>query len=173
MNAKRCTQCGIVKPFSEFYKDKRNKDGLIGCCKKCSVVFSRNYDKRNPTNAVDKVKRWIRNNRNKYLEYEKQRKRKAYYKNLEKSRLQGVINSNKRSASKKGNGGTFTVEEWIEIKNKYGNKCLRCGRSDVKLTMDHVTPISLGGRHEKENIQPLCKSCNSSKKATIYDYRQF
>ncbi len=32
---KFCTKCGNLKPLSEFYKDKRNTDGLKSQCKTC------------------------------------------------------------------------------------------------------------------------------------------
>ena len=65
--------------------------------------------------------------------------------------------------------GTFTDAEWIEIKKAYNNICAICKRPEpeVKLTIDHIIPISKGGPNTKENIQPLCKSCNSSKGAKI------
>ncbi len=33
-----------------------------------------------------------------------------------------------------------------------------------KLTMDHVVPISRGGKSTKGNIVPCCKECNTKKK---------
>ena len=32
------------------------------------------------------------------------------------------------------------------------------------LTMDHVVPLSRGGKSRKGNIVPACKSCNNKKK---------
>jgi len=32
---KRCTACGQVKRLGDFYKDARNKDGLMSRCKDC------------------------------------------------------------------------------------------------------------------------------------------
>ena len=32
------------------------------------------------------------------------------------------------------------------------------------LTMDHVVPLSRGGKSKKGNIVPACKACNSKKK---------
>jgi 5-methylcytosine-specific restriction endonuclease McrA len=57
------------------------------------------------------------------------------------------------------------------IYSKYGKKCLCCGSED-KLSLDHITPIQKGGKDEVENLQPLCKSCNSRKGIQIIDYRQ-
>ncbi len=42
-------------------------------------------------------------------------------------------------------------------------KCAAC-EIDHDLTIDHVHPLSKGGKHEIENIQVLCRSCNSKKK---------
>lgn len=71
------------------------------------------------------------------------------------------------------NGGTFTLQEFLDLCDRYGNCCLACGRSDVKLTADHVVPVSAGGWNGISNIQPLCRPCNSSKNARTIDYRYF
>ena len=42
--------------------------------------------------------------------------------------------------------------------------CLACGTKD-DLTLDHVVPLALGGADSEDNIQVLCRSCNSSKGA--------
>ena len=57
------------------------------------------------------------------------------------------------------------------ICNQYGNKCLCCGRADVKLTVDHVIPLSRGGADSVKNIQPLCHVCNAKKHTRKTDYR--
>ncbi len=38
---KVCTQCGVEKELSEFYKDKTRKDGLRRWCKDCCKVYNR------------------------------------------------------------------------------------------------------------------------------------
>ena len=77
----------------------------------------------------------------------------------------GTKKYKERKAKIKENEGTITFKEWDDLKNKYNHSCLRCGRKkpDIKLTMDHIIPVSLGGRNSIDNIQPLCKSCNSYK----------
>ena len=43
-----------------------------------------------------------------------------------------------------------------------GRKCVNCGTSK-KLTLDHIIPVSKNGKNKLENMQVLCRSCNSSK----------
>lgn len=78
--------------------------------------------------------------------------------------------SHKRRAAIKGNGGSFTVQEWEELCIKYNHRCLCCGEAK-SLTIDHVIPVSKGGSSNISNIQPLCKSCNDSKGTNTFDYR--
>ena len=77
---------------------------------------------------------------------------------------------NNRRAKKRGNGGSYTGEEFIALCNKYDNRCLDC-RKIKPLTADHVIPVSKGGTSNIDNIQPLCRSCNSKKQDKHIDYR--
>ena len=37
--------------------------------------------------------------------------------------------------------------------------------------VDHVVPLSKGGMHEDGNLQPLCRSCNGSKRNRVFGPR--
>lgn len=65
----------------------------------------------------------------------------------------------------------YTEEDWEALKARYDYRCLRCKRQEpeIELTADHVDPK---GPRGIENIQPLCRSCNSSKGAQHIDYRK-
>lgn len=39
-----------------------------------------------------------------------------------------------------------------------------CGFAPEALTMDHLVPISRGGKASRNNVVPACKDCNSRKK---------
>ena len=46
-------------------------------------------------------------------------------------------------------------------------KCKEKGLLVVATVVDHIDPISNGGdAWDKENLQPLCKTCHNSKSAT-------
>ena len=47
--------------------------------------------------------------------------------------------------------------------------CHYCNREvgRTKLTMDHVVPLSRGGKSRKGNIVPACKECNNKKKSML------
>lgn len=78
----------------------------------------------------------------------------------------------KRLDYAKANGGRLSSRQWVRLCAKYGNRCLCCGARDLPLTIDHVIPLSKGGRHAASNVQPLCRPCNAAKGDTIADYRE-
>lgn len=73
-----------------------------------------------------------------------------------------------------GAGGSYTFDEWYNLCEFYEFHCLKCRKIFPfgSLTVDHVKPISKGGTSFIENIQPLCKKCNSSKNDKETDYRK-
>nr|DAO63789.1 MAG TPA: HNHc [Caudoviricetes sp.] len=83
----------------------------------------------------------------------------------------GVTNRSKRLAEARAKG-THTKSEWDEMRNFFGY-CVKCGKSaeDVELVKDHIIPIYQGGSDSITNLQPLCRSCNSSKGPDSKDYR--
>lgn len=47
--------------------------------------------------------------------------------------------------------------------------CHYCGGrfSPKELTMDHIVPISKGGKSTRGNVAPCCKECNTKKKSKL------
>lgn len=64
---KKCSQCGIEKSDSEFYKSKNNRDGLQSECKECHNSYMTEYRKN--TKYKECQRRWIKSD--KYKEYRK------------------------------------------------------------------------------------------------------
>jgi HNH endonuclease len=43
-----------------------------------------------------------------------------------------------------------------------GGRCRKCRRA-INLEIDHIVPVSKGGRTEESNLQILCRRCNRAK----------
>lgn len=127
----------------------------------------------------DYVKKQLTANR-KYWRDNKEEMKKMN-KKWRKNNLDLVLFSNrKRMLKLKGVEGCHTIKEWKELKSKY-NLFGRYGISEdqlkekwevinkgfIKLTKDHIVPISKKGTDYIKNIQPLCVSCNSKKRDKI------
>ena len=68
----------------------------------------------------------------------------------------------------KNKGRDLRRSQWWKNRRSSG-RCHYCSHSfPVKeLTMDHVVPLSRGGRSVKSNVVPCCKECNSQKKNSL------
>ena len=82
------------------------------------------------------------------------------------------LNSQYRARKRKAEG-SYAFGEWELLKKQYGYRCPSCGRpeSEIKLTPDHIIPLSKGGSNYIENIQPLCRSCNCKKHTNMKKYQ--
>lgn len=58
-----------------------------------------------------------------------------------------------------------------EVLRRDNHACRYCGASapDVKLTIDHVTPVALGGTDTADNLVTSCGPCNSGKTSSAPD----
>lgn len=71
----------------------------------------------------------------------------------------------RRKVNIRKNGGFHSRAEWYNLKAQCNWMCVSCGRAEpqIILTKDHIIAVSRGGSDNIENIQPLCRSCNSKK----------
>ena len=172
---KVCTTCKVEKSFDNFYKDKRKKDGLYPRCKDCHNNTTKNYyvnnlevvkerQKNYRTNNKDKLgvinQNWRDNNRDRIARTSSAwaknnvEKRRGYW---QKYRSLKVANS-------------FEINN-SEIEKLYKSDCFYCGAPE-DITLDHVVPLSRGGRHSIGNIVPACGKCNYSKNnKTIVEWK--
>lgn len=69
-------------------------------------------------------------------------------------------------------GGHHSRQDWENLKVAHDYTCLCCKRQEpeIKLTRDHIISVSKGGNNDIENIQPLCRSCNSRKQTRSIRY---
>lgn len=94
---------------------------------------------------------------------------------LKEKRKMKSFYQRRREIRKKNNGGNHTIFQWKELCKKNQNTCLHCGKKEpeIKLTEDHIIPLSKGGSDSINNIQPLCMPCNRKKgnhNITVQEY---
>jgi len=144
--------------------------------------YQAEWRRLNPDRVKEKYNRW----RAAHIESARENSRKWHLNNPERTKenksryykenpIQAAIEKSKRRSRKIIAGGFFSVKEFEELKDYYDDKCLCCNKKelDVKLTPDHVLPLSRGGDNTISNIQPLCKLCNCKKHSKYIDYRPF
>jgi 5-methylcytosine-specific restriction endonuclease McrA len=189
---KKCNKCGKVKLVVHFPKDKQKKDGLYPDCKICHNKYNKKWCDNNREKVRETVRRWKKNNPEKVREesriywennrekhsensrnwYNNNRKKlppiRAAWRKNNPDKVRAI--KHRYRARKAGGGGSFTEKEWQELCANYDYRCLCCGEKKP-LEADHVMPVAKGGTSNIDNIQPLCKSCNTSKRTKIVDYR--
>jgi hypothetical protein len=68
-----------------------------------------------------------------------------------------------RASQLRRNGGQHTQAQFVAKCAQFLNCCALCRTPNASLTRDHIVPVSMGGSDDISNIQPLCRTCNSSK----------
>jgi hypothetical protein len=93
MNQKECTKCKVIKPISDYNKDKSKSDGLYSSCRICYAIYKKSYYDRNKKNVIKKVAEWgnkniekVRVNKLKYSKSEKGRQVMRTYSKLNKNK---------------------------------------------------------------------------------------
>ena len=149
----------------------QNKDKIL--------AKQRQYYIANRKARLVAVKAYILGHKEKYAEYQRgygrtEAKRESRRKSYRRHREKYYAAVEQRRARKRQIPGSYSAEQWIALKERYGNRCLCCGKHEpeVVLTVDHVVPITHPeSSGEIGNIQPLCKACNVRKGTKIIDYR--
>lgn len=70
--------------------------------------------------------------------------------------------------------GTHTPEQWLEVLEQYNYRCVQCGCTPVgRPCKDHIVPIYQGGSDAIDNLQPLCRECNTSKGRETFNWAEY
>ncbi len=70
--------------------------------------------------------------------------------------------------------GTHSDGEWLAIVAHFDSRCVRCGcRPDPRPCKDHIVPIYQGGSDAAENLQPLCRECNTAKGPCSFNWAAY
>jgi 5-methylcytosine-specific restriction endonuclease McrA len=165
-NQKYCVQCGPEGNRVRAAKWAKENPEKV-------KAKEAKYCKANPEKRKAKDLKWARENtiRKKttdarryaaHPEISKELNSKWYKEHPEQARFKCAT----RRAGKYANtpiSELLTSTEWLAILAEAAGRCAYCGK-EAKLTLDHVIPLSKGGKHSASNVVPACLRCNSSKK---------
>lgn len=70
--------------------------------------------------------------------------------------------ANRRRHGRKIAGAGIPVAQIRALRAEHHNLCAYC-RAEKATTLDHVLPLSRGGKHEIGNLLPACRKCNFTK----------
>lgn len=181
-DGKICPKCGEWKLLIDYHKNRNRPDGLTYYCKSCACSASRLWNDKNTDYRIIRDREYRRlhprpKSTRKKLSSEDQRLHRTIYarkwrkQNREAYRAINRRVSRRHWHRKRAAVGTYTEAEWQALCAQHHYCCVCCGQR-LPLTVDHIVPLSKGGTNFIDNIQPLCRSCNSRKHARTADYRK-
>lgn len=183
--SKICTKCGIDKPISDYYKDKKKPLGIRCACKSCVNNQTYNWRKNNPDKWSDYMSHYRQENvdsiklkSKSYKDINKQKlkiQQNEYFLNRRKSdsvfKLQSSIrNTLNKSLKRKGYTKRSKTNDivgcnWITLKEHIENQFdqeMNWDNYGTYWDIDHIIPISSAKTEEEvlklnhyTNLQPL------------------
>ena len=123
-------------------------------------IHTKTYRSKNPEKVKQFRKNYIEKNRVKINETNRLWRKN----NPEKWKIINRSQRHKRRAL-----GAINSTEWIAKVMLFKNQCQKCFKTEpeIKITIDHIIPVSKGGTNHIDNLQPLCMNCNRRKSATL------
>jgi hypothetical protein len=181
---KVCNKCKVEKELNEFHKRLSSKDGLNETCKSCKKLYHLN----NKEKFIEKSKLWVKNNKDKRINWLKENKNKVlitaskYNKERKKNDSLFKLTCNTRCLISKSfrqngyskNSKTYKILgcTFDKFKQHLENKFTEgmTWENQGQWHLDHIYPISLA-KDEQEliklnhytNFQPLWAHDNLSK----------
>lgn len=165
---KRCKgSCGKILPLSDFYRDRKAKDGRMGRCKKCHnerLVEQRRTNPRSKANHLRATARYKKRHgakvRKKDRTYYHERGGKEKSEEWKRKNWDKVIASLRRSELK----NRIKVKARQAVRNairrgdiKKPKRCQKCGRVTAELDAHHY--MGYTKRHWLD-IKWLCEDCH-------------
>lgn len=185
---KTCSKCGASKPRSAFRSRKGSRDGLHGWCDPCYRTYysarmrewrrknperdaanARRFRENNAEAALGRYTRYREQNREKMREYARKRRKEnpdLVRESYARWRRAHLAQERDRGYRRRLMHQQASDEVRALVAQLLEEPCAYCGSTE-QITIDHIVPLSRGGRHEVENLAPACLPCNCSKGARL------
>lgn len=176
---RECRTCKVVKPLDQFNKGNA-KYGRKSECRECQGKRSKKYKQR--PEVKEKSREWQKEKYHKLTQDERTKlyiRSKPYVKkwienNPEKAMASRKVRSTRRQLRMK-DAGPLDLSSVIALQdynvNTYGNcrnpyTCEYCLQEiEGSYHLEHIVPISKGGKNVLENLAISCQTCNLKKLA--------
>ena len=194
MTIKKCRDCQVDKPTSEFWKQRKNY--LQSYCKPCSAQRAKKFQvhvatwDRSPIVCDFCSKTFMPKRKHQkrcsakcgYSFQNKKISRKEVNlgnclrcnKSLSSKRVKAIYCSKScgsmdHTFKKRGNTRTTSTSRRYEIYLRDGGRCYICEHptTDKEFELDHLVPVSRNGTSESHNLAVSCRGCNRSRGTTI------
>lgn len=173
---KCCSRCKIEKPGSDF-RVRSNGRGLESWCNKCKNEYAKTRYRKDAgyrQRVIDRVCKQQREN----PKGNRERQRQWRARNPGKKRAYGreyAINNRNKLALKESRRRAKKMDAFVEdvdpvvVFNRDNGICGICGNAVDKkdFAIDHIIPLSRGGKHSYGNTQLAHPLCNSKKGAKM------
>ncbi len=165
----------------KFCKKEFRKVNKFYCCYDCKrkamigkIGYWRGKTRtyKNPKERAEKISQTMKGKRPYWLGYQKKENHPSWIDGRSDTKEYKSYHNRRRKIARKGLNNHFSFKEWEDMKKQYNYTCPSCYKKEpeIKLTVDHIIPLSLSGKNNKNNIQPLCFSCNCKKYKSIKKY---
>ena len=176
MDKRTCTKCRVEKPITDFYPDKKGKDGIGYYCRDCRIKRSRKWRSEHREWHRKTNKLWRSKNKQRCLEHHKKSRSTI------NGKLNGSIGGLIWRALRKNKAGYsweklvgYTVEDLKQhLESKFKDGMTWEGFMRGEIHIDHIVPKSRFRYNKPDdpelracwslgNLQPLWAKDNLSK----------
>lgn len=177
LNYKTCSKCDEVKVLWEFSKNRSTRSGYASQCKSCVAA----YRKKNRVRINQYKEGWRLSHPDKRKGYDRKHYAKTRQRRLERARDNydpeyhrdwRTANRDKvrhlkwkRKAQERAALGRVSPNIESILWKKQEGLCFYCEEELVSYHLEHMTPLSRGGRHDNSSLCLSCVSCNLHKHA--------
>jgi len=166
-DSKPCSHCKQIKEFSEYSFQNRERNQLMRMCKSCNAQRQSIYYKKNKQRLLQQKQTYYQENRplllvnaQEYRDKNPEKRQDAMKRSYAKNPYLYKATATRYKARKR-NAGIFKVSV-KEDKKLRNSPCFYCGSKD-NIQIDHIVPVSRGGRHSIGNLVAACQKCNTQK----------